>query len=126
MKKIIALILAYFLVFALTACTEKNSTDTTENVNLISADLTLDALAEVLRETGDDIDFFDIPEQYFYLILNPAIPQLCYPIDETMTFYITQTGETSYSIVLSVEISGTKTKDYTNAEEILAFIESQK
>lgn len=128
MKKFLIAAMAVLLTLSLASCSlypsgEYTETTDTADANLFSSDLSLEALADILRETGDDIDFFDIPEEYFYMIPNPALPMLCYPIDESHTFYITQMSEDAYTIILSTETENGKA-DYACAEDIIAYIES--
>ena len=128
MKKIFALFLSAVFVLSLCSCsfgeTETTTASETEEVNLFSADLSFDVLAEILREKGDAIHFSSIPEQYFYVIPNTAIPQICYPIHEKANFRITMIGENQFSLMLSIENEDGSVSSYDSAEEILDYIDS--
>ena len=87
------------------------------------SDLTIEALRDILVEKGDDIRFSDIPEEYFYVISSTLVPQLRYPINDELSFYIMQLSEDKFSVILTVR-SEDGEMDFTGAEEILAYIES--
>ena len=94
-----------------------------ENPTVIKSDLTIEALRDILVEKGDDIRFSDIPEEYFYVISSTLVPQLRYPINDELSFYIMQLSEDKFSVILTVR-SEDGEMDFTGAEEILAYIES--
>ena len=89
------------------------------------ADLTLDALAPIIREKGDAMLATDIPENYTYIFQNVGVvPQIIYPISEEMSFTIVPIMEGKNMIVLTVKTGEDRTLDYVGAEDILDYIDS--
>jgi|GEM_PF-3642442 lipoprotein len=117
-----ALVLCLLLIFTcfLSSCGKASGE---ENPTVIKSDLTIEALRDILVEKGDDIRFSDIPEEYFYVISSTLVPQLRYPINDELSFYIMQLSEDKFSVILTVR-SEDGEMDFTGAEEILAYIES--
>ncbi len=120
MRKIIAFILCLVLVLALVGCGEQEPNDV-----VFTEDLTLDALASVLREKGDAMLLTDIPEHYAYQIHGiGSIPQVVYPITESMSFCVMPGADGQNLLVLSVLDKDGEALDYSGAENILAYIDS--
>ena len=117
-----ALVLCLLLIFTcfLSSCGKASGE---ENPTVIKSDLTIEALRDILVEKGDDIRFSDIPEEYFYVISSTLVPQLRYPINDELSFYIMQLSEDKFSVILTVR-SEDGEMDFTGAEEIRAYIES--
>lgn len=127
-QKIFACVLLIGLLAVLVSCSFNAHVDETtagESDVTFSEDLTLEALRSLLLEKGDALRFADIPEKYFYTIPVPMVPQLEYPIDENTSFYIMQISANEYSYILTVRSSAEETRDYTGAEDILAYLENK-
>ncbi len=120
MKKLALIFLCLAMIVMLPACAEEE-----EEIDIyFDADLTLDILEDILLEKGDALLTTDIPENYTY-IFQPVgvVPQIIYPIDDTMSFSIVPITDGKNMIILSVK-SGETTLDYVGAEDILDFIQS--
>ena len=119
MKRIFSLCLAMLCVMTLVSCGAEKKPP--EKEITFEADLTLDVLAEILREKGDSVRFSDIPEKYFYDISQTLVPGLRYPIDENTAFFIMQIAEDKFSVMLTVKTeAGSRT--LSGAQEILDYI----
>ena len=122
MKKILCLMLCAVMLLSLCACGEDDPVEIT-----FDADLTLDVLETLLLEKGDALLATDIPENYTYVFQNVGVvPQIIYPIDDTMSFTILPITDGKNMLVLSVKTGETATLDYVGAVDILEFIDSQK
>ena len=122
MKKILCLMLCAVMLLSLGACGEDDPVEIT-----FDADLTLDVLETLLLEKGDALLATDIPENYTYVFQNVGVvPQIIYPIDDTMSFTILPITDGKNMLVLSVKTGETATLDYVGAVDILEFIDSQK
>lgn len=122
MKKILCLMLCAVMLLSLGACGEDDPVEIT-----FDADLTLDVLETLLREKGDALLATDIPENYTYVFQNVGVvPQIIYPIDDTMSFTILPITDGKNMLVLSVKTGETTTLDYVGVKDILEFIDSQK
>ncbi|MBO5048614.1 MAG: hypothetical protein J6D19_09475 [Clostridia bacterium] len=122
MKKILCLMLCAVMLLSLCACGEDDPVEIT-----FDADLTLDVLETLLLEKGDALLATDIPENYTYVFQNVGVvPQIIYPIDDTMSFTILPITDGKNMLVLSVKTGETTTLDYVGAVDILEFIDSQK
>ena len=122
MKKILCLMLCAVMLLSLGACGEDDPVEIT-----FDADLTLDVLETLLLEKGDALLATDIPENYTYVFQNVGVvPQIIYPIDDTMSFTILPITDGKNMLVLSVKTGETATLDYVGAVDILKFIDSQK
>ncbi|MBQ8419428.1 MAG: hypothetical protein IJY37_03590 [Clostridia bacterium] len=122
MKKILCLMLCAVMLLSLGACGEDDPVEIT-----FDADLTLDVLETLLLEKGDALLATDIPENYTYVFQNVGVvPQIIYPIDDTMSFTILPITDGKNMLVLSVKTGETTTLDYVGAVDILEFIDSQK
>ena len=122
MKKILCMMLCAVMLLSLGACGEDDPVEIT-----FDADLTLDVLETLLLEKGDALLATDIPENYAY-VFQPVgdVPQVIYPIDDTMSFTILPIRDGKNMLVLSVKTGETATLDYVGAVDILKFIDSQK
>lgn len=110
------------MLLSLGACGEDDPVEIT-----FDADLTLDVLETLLLEKGDALLATDIPENYTYVFQNVGVvPQIIYPIDDTMSFTILPITDGKNMLVLSVKTGETTTLDYVGAVDILEFIDSQK
>lgn len=122
MKKILCLMLCAVMLLSLCACGEDDPVEIT-----FDADLTLDVLETLLLEKGDALLATDIPENYTYVFQNVGVvPQIIYPIDDTMSFTILPITDGKNMLILSVKTGETATLDYVGAVDILEFIDSQK
>ena len=122
MKKILCLMLCAVMLLSLGACGEDDPVEIT-----FDADLTLDVLETLLLEKGDALLATDIPENYTYVFQNVGVvPQIIYPIDDTMSFTILPITDGKNMLVLSVKTGEMTTLDYVGAVDILEFIDSQK
>ncbi|MBP3554379.1 MAG: hypothetical protein J6K63_01945 [Clostridia bacterium] len=122
MKKILCLMLCAVMLLSLGACGEDDPVEIT-----FDADLTLDVLETLLLEKGDALLATDIPENYTYVFQNVGVvPQIIYPIDDTMSFTILPITDGKNMLVLSVKTGETTTLDYVGVKDILEFIDSQK
>lgn len=122
MKKILCLMLCAVMLLSLCACGEDDPVEIT-----FDADLTLDVLETLLREKGDSLLATDIPENYTYVFQNVGVvPQIIYPIDDTMSFTILPITDGKNMLILSVKTGETTTLDYVGVKDILEFIDSQK
>ena len=122
MKKILCLMLCAVMLLSLGACGEDDPVEIT-----FDADLTLDVLETLLLEKGDALLATDIPENYTYVFQNVGVvPQIIYPIDDTVSFTILPITDGKNMLVLSVKTGETTTLDYVGAVDILKFIDSQK
>ncbi len=122
MKKILCLMLCAVMLLSLGACGEDDPVEIT-----FDADLTLDVLETLLLEKGDALLATDIPENYIYVFQNVGVvPQIIYPIDDTMSFTILPITDGKNMLVLSVKTGETTTLDYVGVKDILEFIDSQK
>ncbi len=122
MKKILCLMLCAVMLLSLCACGEDDPVEIT-----FDADLTLDVLETLLLEKGDALLATDIPENYTYVFQNVGVvPQIIYPIDDTMSFTILPITDGKNMLVLSVKTGETTTLDYVGVKDILEFIDSQK
>ena len=122
MKKILCLMLCAVMLLSLGACGEDDPVEITYD-----ADLTLDVLETLLLEKGDALLATDIPENYTYVFQNVGVvPQIIYPIDDTMSFTILPITDGKNMLVLSVKTGETTTLDYVGVKDILEFIDSQK
>ena len=122
-RRIFAVLFLTVFVISLFSCAEDTPSEDTSGQILFDADLTPEALCEILREKGDAVRFSDIPAHYFYEITSPVVPQLRYPMDEHTAFYIIQTGEDTFSVLLVVGTEG-NTLTYSGAQEILDYFDS--
>lgn len=120
MKKFLSVLCVLLVFVSILISCGKTPEEGPETV--IKADLTLEALYDILLEKGDGIRFSDIPEDYFYIISSTLVPQLRYPISEEISFYIMQISETAFSVILTVR-SEQGEMDFTGAQEILDYIE---
>ena len=122
MKKILCLMLCAVMLLSLCACGEDDPVEIT-----FDADLTLDVLETLLLEKGDALLATDIPENYTYVFQNVGVvPQIIYPIDDTMSFTILPITDGKNMLVLSVKTGETATLDYVGAADILEFIDTRK
>ena len=122
MKKILCLMLCAVMLLSLCACGEDDPVEIT-----FDADLTLDVLETLLLEKGDALLATDIPENYTYVFQNVGVvPQIIYPIDDTMSFTILPITDGKNMLVLSVKTGETATLDYVGAVDILEFIDTRK
>ena len=122
MKKILCLMLCAVMLLSLCACGEDVTVEIT-----FDADLTLEVLETLLLEKGDALLATDIPENYTYVFQNVGVvPQIIYPIDDTMSFTILPITDGKNMLVLSVKTGETTTLDYVGVKDILEFIDSQK
>lgn len=122
MKKILILMLCAVMLLSLCACEKEENIEIT-----FDADLTLDILEELLLEKGDSLLVTDIPENYTYVFQNVGVvPQIIYPIDDTMSFTILPITDGKNMLVLSVKTGEATTLDYVGVKDILEFIDSRK
>lgn len=122
MKKILCLMICAVMLLSLCACKEEEPVEIT-----FDADLTLEVLEDLLLEKGDSLLATDIPENYTYVFQNVGIvPQIIYPIDDTMSFTVLPITDGKNMLVLSVKTGEDITLDYVGAVDILEFIDSRK
>ncbi len=121
--RLLAVILCLCTLFALVSCGEAEET---EREVYFKRDLDLDILEGLLLEKGDALLTTDIPEDCTYLFQPVGVvPQLIYPISETVSFIILPITDGKNMLILSVK-EGDSTLDYVGAEDILDYISSQK
>ncbi len=124
MKNILCILFCAVLLLSLCACGDESAGGTGNEV-VFDADLTLDVLEDILLKKGDALLATDIPENYTY-VFQPvgAVPQIIYPIDETMSFSLIPISEGKNMMTLSVK-NDEGSLDYVGAEDILEFIRSR-
>ncbi len=123
MKKLLTIFLCLLMVLVLVSCAEEGPD---ERDIYFEEDLTLDVLEEILLEKGDGLLATDIPEKYMY-VFDPVgiVPQIRYPITEDISFSILPISDGENMLILTVNTDGAGT-DYVGAEEILAYIATEK
>ncbi len=122
MKKVLIALLCLALLLPLAGCGEDEPVEV-----VFTEDMTLDALEAVLREKGDAMLLTDIPENYAYQFQSVgSIPQIIYPITETMSFCVMPAADGGNLLVLSVLAEDGETLDHVGAENILAYINALK
>ena len=120
MKKLLIALLCLFLLIPLAGCGEDEPVEV-----VFTEDLNTDALAALLREKGDDMLLTDIPEHYAYQFQSVgSIPQIIYPMTQTMSFCVMPGDNGKNLFVLSVLTEDGETLDYVGAERILAYIDT--
>ncbi len=125
-KKLILFVLCAWMLVSFVSCGESENTETGENDVTFDADLTLDVLEALLLEKGDALLVSDIPENYVYVFQPIGImPQVIYPISETVSFSVVPISENKNMLTLSVRTEALSL-DYVGTEDILDYIQSQK
>ena len=110
------------MLLSLCACGKDEPVEVT-----FDADLTLEVLEELLLEKGDALLVTDIPENYTYLShAVGVVPQIIYPISETVSFSVIPISEGKNMLTLSVKTEEGTTLDYVGTEDILSYIAEQK